>query len=182
CTRRRRLLSHAVLAIPPRGNCPLYCGAASQRARNLGALPAPAIQLEGGRAAAACARLEHPLACCHPYRRRAAWAELVPTRKSLSAGALCVLDRKAPFHLADVRRHDHRLGAWLHRPTLLAPHEGILRAQRALSACGSGADPGACHSRSLSGRTKRHRRQRRPAMEGGEFVRTPCRDTCPTAD
>ena len=63
---------------------------------HLGAVPAPAVQLEDGRAAAARAWPEHPRARGRPHRRRAARPDAVRTREALSAGALRLLGRLHP--------------------------------------------------------------------------------------
>src|SRR6185437_16504230 len=53
CPCRRRALPYHVLAISAGRDRVLWRGHDSQRARNLGAVPAPAVSLEGDRAAAA---------------------------------------------------------------------------------------------------------------------------------
>ncbi len=92
---RRRLLSHRVLAVPSGRDRVLYRGAAPYRSRHLGAVRAPAISLEGDRAAAARARPQHPRTHHHAHCRRAARPYPVRTRKALSAGVFRVLDRLA---------------------------------------------------------------------------------------
>ena len=67
--------------------------AGAYRARHLGALRAPAIPLEGDRAAAARARPQRSDADHHPCHRRPARPDAVRTRKALSAGAVRLLDR-----------------------------------------------------------------------------------------
>ena len=133
----------------------------STPASDLGAVPAPAISLEGDRAAPARARPQHSRAHHHPHCRRAARPNPVRTRKALSAGAFRVLDRVAVQNVADVRCHDHCLGPWLHRTLLLAADEGVLRTRGAVSACSSGAGSDAGHAGSLSGRAKRRRQRQR---------------------
>ena len=91
----RRLSPHRVLAIPAGRDRVLHRVPGAHRSRHLGAVPAPAIPLEGDRAAAARARPEHSRADHRPHRRRAARPDAVRTRKALSAGALRVLGRVA---------------------------------------------------------------------------------------
>ena len=107
---RRHRLPHRVLAIPTGSDDLLHRGSGACGPRHLGALPAPGISLEGDRAAAARARLEHPGAHHHPYRRRAARRGAVRTRETLSAGTLRVLGGAAPFAVADVHGPRRRLG------------------------------------------------------------------------
>src|SRR5712664_2432330 len=93
---------------------------------DLGALRAPAIPLEGHRAAAARARLEHSGAHHRPHCRRAARPYSFRAPKALSAGALCLLDRLAVQDTADVRGPGDLMGSRLHRPLFLAPDESVL--------------------------------------------------------
>ena len=160
CAGHRRQLSHRVLAVPAGRDRVLYRRAGPRRARDLGALRAPAISLEGDRAAAARAGLEHSRADHRPHRRRAARLYAVRTREALSAGAVRLLGRMAVQDLDDVRGAADRLDSRLHRSLLLAAHESVLQARGAVSARRGGAGSDAGHARPLSGRTKRHGRDR----------------------
>src|SRR5258708_12347113 len=162
--RRMRPLPYAVRAVAPGWDGVLCRGPAPPRSRDLGALPAPGISLEGDRAPAARARLEHSGAHHHPYCRRAARPGAVPTRKTLPAGALFVLGRAAVPDMADVCSPDHRLGPRLHRSLFLAPDESILPAHGAVSAGRRGPDSDAALTPRLSAWPHRPRRHPQPQL------------------
>ena len=158
-----------VLAVPARCDRALHRHAGAFRARHLGDVPAPAVQLEDGRAAAARAGPEHPRADRRAYRRRAAGADDVRTSEALSAGALRLLGRLLPGKdPGDVGGARHRLGAWLHRPAFLAAHEAVLQAPCAVPARGRRAGPDAGAARLLPGRPDGDRGCRRSGLADQE--------------
>ena len=179
---RRRLLPHPVLAISTRCHHLLCLGARALGSRILGAVPAPAVQLEGDRTAAARARFKYPRACRSACGRRAARPVAVRAGEALSAGALFVLGRAAIQDMADVRGRDHCLGSWLHRPSLLAADEGVRKSRRAVPACCRGAGPDLGAARLLPERAKRHSPQSRFGVAGEQPFAAKRRDPGPADD
>ena len=168
CAGRRHLLPYGVLAISARRDRVLHRRAGPCRPRDLGAVPAPAIPLEGDRAAAARARPEHSRADHRPYHRRAARRDPVRPRKALSAGVLRLLGGVAVQDPADVRGAADRLDPRLHRALFLAADADVLQARGAVSARRRDIDSDAGDARPLSGRPQRGRRQRQHGMADGK--------------
>ena len=170
CAGMGRPLPCPVLAVSAGRDHLLHRRAGSCRSRDLGALRAPAISLEGDRAVAARAGPKHPGAPCRPRGRHAARPEPVRRSKALSAGTLRILGGLALPNQDDDGCAGHRLDPWQHRSLFLAADEGVLQARRPLppGRGGPGADAGVAGP--LPKRTERRERKRRRRMAGGQSL------------